>query len=190
MELLSHLQQAALNAQDIRAKGGAQTMHRLISADDENDAAAQARAYARALIAHGKLSDAPREFDCDQPTSDYMLLEFFKGAKNTLLIFTGIGHLARQETFEAEISKAFKRNCAVVICGKTKDMDVFLAQNPDIKNAMPQPFAMAALAVQREIAQNAAQDAQAAEEKLTNVKLARDIKPLSPIHVVRKPPRP
>jgi hypothetical protein len=186
MKLLSPLQQAV-----DRAQKGKAAPHQVIVSADDGQSREQAQAYARALIAAGVVKDTPREFDCNQPTSDHMLQEFFKQAKNALLIFTGISHLARQESFVSLAARAVeKQGCTLVLCGAAAGTQNLLSASPGLARHLPAPIDMDSGSMTAEITAIAQAEKDAALKAMTDVRVKDAIKPMARIQIVTKTPRP
>ncbi|MBI1216343.1 MAG: hypothetical protein GC185_11085 [Alphaproteobacteria bacterium] len=183
MKLVTPLQQAV----DKTAKG-TRPPSQAIAADDEEAANEQARMYARALIGKGALKGVPQEIGVGGPMSDQMLQAFFQQAKDTLVIVTGIGGLAREATFTSLALQAMeKKNCTVVICGDRDGVAGFLAGKPEFEKHIPVAVDMDSPGVTAELAQAAQEEKDAALRAVMDVRLKNDVKPMAPIRIVKKP---
>lgn len=192
MTLLKPLRETLLKA-DLAAQRKSMGMkpeklilHQVIAG---GEAAEQAREYARELIARGALKSPPFELNCDQPLSDFMVEQAFKGAKGGMLLVTNIGHLPRRESFMAEAERALEKgHCIFVLCGTRSAVDIFLADAPDVAKHLPARTDMAEPAIQADLAAETArvrehEIAQLTEEH-TVVQTA--IQPMKPLTFVPK----
>lgn len=168
--------------QSMRIKGEEVPLHQVFTGAGADE---QAASYARELIARGYLKNTPVALDCDQPMSEYMVETAFKDAKGGLLLVTNIDKLARQESFVAEATRAFeKKKCTVVICGTNKGLDIFFADEPDLKKYFHPRIDMDGAEVKAELAERVEQEKAAAIEGMTVVQTP--VQPMKPLTFLPK----
>jgi hypothetical protein len=144
------------------------------------DAYAQAGDYARALISVGRLKSTPVILDCHQSMNEFMVEQAFKDAKGGLLIVDGIESLARHEKFVAEAERALdKGKTIIVLCGPQQAMDIFFADEPDLKTRFPAPVDMDSPEIKTELTARAEAEKAAAIESATVVQTP--LQPMKPI---------
>lgn len=151
----------------MRAKGDEVPLHQVFSGEGAEE---QAGDYARELIARGFLKNTPVALDCDQPMSEHMVETALKDAKGGLLLVTNIHKLARHESFVAEATRALEgKKCTVIICGPNKGLDIFFADEPELKKFFPPRVDMDSAEVKAELTEHLEREKAAAVERATVV---------------------
>ena len=161
----------------MRIKGDEVPLHQVLTGAGAEE---QAGDYARALIAQGYLKNTPVGLDCDQPMNEHMVETAFRDAKGGLLLVTNIEKLARHESFVAEATRALEgKRCTVVICGDSRGLDIFFADEPDLKKYFPPRVDMDSADVEAELAERLEREKAAAIESATVVQTP--VQPMKPL---------
>lgn len=165
---------------------GMLSLHQVITGPPDSGTLEQAKEYARELIQRGVLRNTPVEMNCDQPTSDHMVQEFFKDAKKGMLIVHSIEHLARQETFTSLALRAVSEGkCIIVMCGTKEAIQRLFAEDEGWKHRFPSVFDMRDTAIVSDLADQVKQQAAATIEEMLTVQ--HPIQPMRPLRFTPKP---
>lgn len=167
--------------------GGAKLpLHQVITGAAGSGTLEQAKEYARELIQRGVLRNTPVEMNCDQPTSDHMVQEFFKDARKGMLIVDGIEHLARQETFTSlALRAATEGSCIIVICGTKEAVQRIFAEDEGWTRRFPSVFDMEDPVIKADLVEQEKRQAAARIEEMLTVQ--NPVQPMRPLKFVPKP---
>jgi hypothetical protein len=176
----------ARESKEMGLKVGKIRYHQVITGDSNAEMLDQAKEYARELIQRGALTKVPVEMNCDQPTSDHMVQEFFKEAKGGMIIVHNLDHLARHETFTSLTARAASEDrCIIVICGTKPSVAELLASDEGIAKRLPAPFDMNDAAIRKDMQEQ--EEQRKAAEIQDMLTLKNPIQPMRPLKLVPKP---
>ena len=172
--------------EDMGFKADLPPLHQVITGPPDSGTLEQAKEYARALIQRGLVKNTPVEMNCDQPTSDAMVQQFFKDAKKGMLIVHSIEHLARQETFTSLALRAVSEGkCIIVMCGTKEAIQQLFAEDEGWKHRFPSTFDMRDATIVNDLADQLKQEETAKIQEILTVQTP--IQPMRPLRLVPKP---